>query len=80
MSKLYAITNQKGGVGKSTTCVCLGAALTELGNRVLMVDLDPQAGLTTSLGQDPGAFERTIYDALIDDRVPVERVLDRFMF
>ena len=64
MSRLYAITNQKGGVGKSTTCACLGAALTELGKRVLMVDLDPQAGLTTSLGHDPGAFEKTIYNAL----------------
>ena len=75
MSKLYAITNQKGGVGKSTTCACLGAALTELGKRVLVVDLDPQAGLTTSLGQDPGAFERTIYNALIDNEVPIKEII-----
>lgn len=75
MSKLYAITNQKGGVGKSTTCACLGAALTELGNSVLMIDLDPQAGLTTSLGQDPGAFERTIYNALIDNEVPIKEII-----
>ncbi len=77
MSKLYAITNQKGGVGKSTTCACLGAALTELGKRVLMVDLDPQAGLTTSLGQDPGAFERTIYNALIDDKISIEEIITK---
>ena len=75
MSKLYAITNQKGGVGKSTTCACLGAALTELGKSVLMVDLDPQAGLTTSLGYDPGAFDRTIYNALIDDNVFIKEII-----
>ena len=60
MSKLYAITNQKGGTGKSTTCACLGAALAELGKTILMVDLDPQAGLTTSIGRDPGSFGKTI--------------------
>ena len=74
MSKLYAITNQKGGTGKSTTCICLGAALAQLGKRVLMVDLDPQAGLTTSLGQDPNSFERTIYNALIDDEISVNQI------
>ena len=56
MAKTYAITNQKGGVGKSTPCACLGTALTELGKKVLIVDLDPQAGLTTSLGRDPDTF------------------------
>ncbi len=75
MSKLYAITNQKGGVGKSTTCVCLGAALTELGKKVLMIDLDPQAGLTTSLGRDPDTFEKTIYNALIDEGFPIREII-----
>ena len=75
MSKLYAITNQKGGTGKSTTCVCLGAALAEVGKRVLMLDLDPQAGLTISLGQNPDSFEKTIYDALIDDETSLNKII-----
>ncbi len=65
MPRIYAIANQKGGVGKSTTCSCLAAALSESGLTVLMVDLDPQAGLTVSLGLDPESFELTSYDFLI---------------
>jgi chromosome partitioning protein len=64
-ARIYAIANQKGGVGKSTTCGCLAAALSEFGKRVLMVDLDPQAGITTSLGLDPDSFALTSYDFLI---------------
>jgi chromosome partitioning protein len=64
-TKIYAIANQKGGVGKSTTCYCLATALAENAKRVLMVDLDPQAGLTTSLGLDPDSFSLTSYDLLI---------------
>lgn len=70
MAKTYAIANQKGGVGKSTTCLCLGAALAEQGKEVLMIDLDPQAGLTISLGIDLDTLDNTIYAALID-RVPL---------
>ncbi len=61
---IIAIANQKGGVGKTTTTVNLGAALQELGRRPLLIDLDPQGSLTAALGIDPEGCERTIYDAL----------------
>ena len=64
MAVIYTIANQKGGVGKTTTTLNLGAALVELGCRVLLVDLDPQGGLTLSCGQEPDALDTTIYTAL----------------
>jgi len=65
MPRMIAIANQKGGVGKTTVTVNLGVALAELGRRALLIDLDPQASLTLSLGQVPDAQERAIYDALL---------------
>ncbi|NLK07832.1 MAG: ParA family protein [Firmicutes bacterium] len=64
MGVIYTIGNQKGGVGKTTTTLNLGAALVELGCRVLLVDLDPQGGLTISCGQEPDALDKTVYTAL----------------
>jgi chromosome partitioning protein len=64
MSHVVAISNQKGGVAKTTTCISLGACLTERGNRTLLVDLDPQANLSLSLGQLDDAPGETISDAL----------------
>lgn len=61
-----ALINQKGGVGKTTTTVNLGVALHKLGRRVLLVDLDPQAHLTLSLGIDPQELDATMYDLLAD--------------
>jgi chromosome partitioning protein len=65
-SRIIAIVNQKGGVGKSTTAVNLGAALAILNRRVLVVDLDPQGHATVGLGTDPYSLSETIRDCLID--------------
>jgi chromosome partitioning protein len=63
--RTIAVANQKGGVAKTTTVASLGAALAELDRRVLVVDLDPQACLTFSLGLDPDAVELSIHDVLL---------------
>lgn len=65
MCAIIAISNQKGGVGKTTTCLSLGAALAEMGHPVLLIDLDPQANLTLSLGLQPHNLRRTIIDTLM---------------
>ncbi len=64
-TRIIAIANQKGGVGKTTTTVNLGAELATLGRRVLIVDLDPQAAATYSLGLDPEALDVTLYDVMV---------------
>ena len=66
MSKTIAIVNQKGGVGKTTTCVNLAAALTEAGQRVLLCDFDPQANATSGMGVDK-TVSKGIYTALIGE-------------
>ena len=75
MSTAIAISHQKGGVAKTTTCLSLGGALTEMGQSVLLVDLDPQANLTLSLGLDPRQLRRTVVDVLLgnDSLVGVSR-------
>ncbi len=70
-----AVANQKGGVGKTTTAINLGAALAELGYRVLLVDLDPQGNATTGLGINSRNLEATIYDVLLHD-VPMEDAVE----
>ncbi len=74
MPRIYAFANQKGGVGKTTSVVNIGAALAEAGQRVLLVDVDPQSNATTSLGIDPRRVEISIYDVLVAQR-PMEEVI-----
>lgn len=65
MTRVLAVANQKGGVGKTTTAVNLSAALAEAGHRTLCVDLDPQGNATTGLGIDPRSTETSMYDVLM---------------
>ena len=72
---IYAVANQKGGVGKTTTAISLSAALALRGSRVLIVDLDPQGNATTGVGVDARKFERSMYDVLLND-VPLVDVVE----
>jgi chromosome partitioning protein len=72
---VFAVANQKGGVGKTTTTISLGAALAQMGHRVLIVDLDPQGNATTGVGVDGRKFDRSMYDVLLND-VPLIDVVE----
>ena len=76
MTTTLAVANQKGGVAKTTTVASLGAALAELGHSVLLVDLDPQACLTFSLGIDPEDLELSIHHVLTKGMDPTEVILE----
>jgi chromosome partitioning protein len=74
-ARIIALCNQKGGVGKTTSAINLGAALAELGRRVLLVDFDPQGALSVGLGVQPHQLDRTAYNLLMERNVALEDVL-----
>ena len=74
MAKIVTIVNQKGGVGKTTTCVSLTAALREMGQRVLLCDFDPQANATSGMGVDK-SLSLGVYDVLLNEIEPEKRIV-----
>lgn len=74
-AKVVAMCNQKGGVGKTTSTINLGAALAEYGRRVLLVDMDPQGALSAGLGVPHYELEQTIHNVLVEPRVSIDDVL-----
>jgi chromosome partitioning protein len=74
-AKVVAMCNQKGGVGKTTSTINLGAALAEYGRRVLLVDLDPQGALSAGLGVPHYELDHTVHNLLVEPRVSIDQVL-----
>ena len=74
MARIIAITNQKGGVGKTTTAINLAACLAEAGQKVMLVDFDPQGNASSGLGLEREDFDKTVYDMLIEEE-PVEECI-----
>ncbi len=76
-ARIIAMVNQKGGVGKTTSTINLGAALAEAGRRVLLVDFDPQGALSAGLGTNPHELDVTVYNVLMDRKVTIHDAIQR---
>ena len=76
MAKSIAVFNQKGGVGKTTTVVNLAYCLASMGNKILMVDIDPQGNTTSGIGINKSNLRKTIYDVLINGDNPIDAVIE----
>ena len=74
-AKVVAMCNQKGGVGKTTSTINLGAALAEYGRRVLLVDMDPQGALSAGLGVPHYELDKTVHNLLVEPRASIDEVL-----
>lgn len=75
MGKAIVLAQHKGGIGKTSTCVNLGACLAEMGKHVLLVDIDPQAALTQSLGINPAELQKSIYDVLANPDLSLAEIV-----
>ncbi|HEU0301186.1 MAG TPA: AAA family ATPase, partial [Longimicrobium sp.] len=80
MSRIIAIANQKGGVGKTTTAINLGACLAVAEKKTLVIDMDPQGNATSGLGIDKDEVERSIYDVLIDGMSAADAIIPQVHF
>src|SRR5436190_20552239 len=76
LARVIAFANQKGGVAKTTTTLNLGVALAEKGQRILLVDLDPQGNLTMSQGWNPDEIDRSMFDVLVH-KLPLTEIVRR---
>ena len=75
MGKIVSFSNQKGGVGKTTTCVNMAAYIAVTGKKVLLVDIDPQGNATTGLGFSKSSLKKSVYNVLIDDEKASDNIL-----
>ena len=79
-ARIIAMVNQKGGVGKTTSTINLGAALAEAGRRVLLVDFDPQGALSAGLGTNPHELDLTVYNVLMDRKADIQEAIQSTEF